>query len=61
MLDNATITALARHLYEARKTRTQLRHFSKQYPGMTVEDMRAGVSRIRSRWWWSMSTASTSG
>lgn len=38
MLDTATITALARQLYEARKTRTQLRHFSKQYPGMTVED-----------------------
>jgi 2-oxo-hept-3-ene-1,7-dioate hydratase len=38
MLDEATIAALARRLYDARKTRTQLRHFSKQHPGMTIED-----------------------
>ena len=38
MLDQDTITALARQLYEARKSRTQLRHFSKQYPEMTIED-----------------------
>ncbi len=38
MLDAAIISSLARQLYEARKTRTPLRHFSKQHPGMTVED-----------------------
>ena len=38
MLDATTIAALARQLYDARKTRTQLRHFSAQHPGMTIED-----------------------
>ena len=38
MLDTATIQSLARQLYEARKSRTPLRHFSKQHPGMTVAD-----------------------
>ena len=38
MLSQDTITALARQLYDARKNRTQLRHFSKQYPEMTIED-----------------------
>jgi len=38
MLPSTTIAALARQLYEARKTRTQLRHFSKAHPTMTVED-----------------------
>jgi len=38
MLDTATIQTLARQLYEARKTRTPLRHFSKQHPGMTIDD-----------------------
>jgi 2-oxo-hept-3-ene-1,7-dioate hydratase len=38
MLDASTIDALARQLYQARKTRTALRHFSAQHPGMTVED-----------------------
>ncbi len=38
MLNDATITALARQLYDARKTRTPLRHFSKQHPQMTVAD-----------------------
>ena len=38
MLDHDTIQRLARQLYEARKTRTPLRHFSRQHPGMTVED-----------------------
>jgi len=38
MLNQDTITSLARQLYEARKSRTQLRHFSKQYPEMTIED-----------------------
>jgi 2-oxo-hept-3-ene-1,7-dioate hydratase len=38
MLPQSTIAALARQLYEARKSRTQLRHFSKAHPDMTVED-----------------------
>ncbi len=38
MLPTSTIAALARQLYEARKSRTQLRHFSKAHPAMTVED-----------------------
>lgn len=38
MLSPDTITQLARQLYEARKSRTQLRHFSRQYPEMTIED-----------------------
>ena len=38
MLAPATVTELARELYQARKTRTQLRHFSKRHPTMTIED-----------------------
>jgi 2-oxo-hept-3-ene-1,7-dioate hydratase len=38
MLDAATIEALARQLYQARKSRTPLRHFSQRHPGMTVAD-----------------------
>ena len=38
MLPQSTIAALARQLYEARKDRRQLRHFSQQHPGMTIED-----------------------
>lgn len=38
MLSQDTITILARQLYDARKNRTQLRHFSKQYHEMTIED-----------------------
>jgi 2-oxo-hept-3-ene-1,7-dioate hydratase len=38
MLPKETIVALAKRLYEARKSRTQLRHFSKEQPGMTVQD-----------------------
>jgi 2-oxo-hept-3-ene-1,7-dioate hydratase len=37
-LSGATIEALARELYDARKTRTPLRHFSQRHPGMTVAD-----------------------
>ena len=32
------IQSLARELYDARKSRTQVRHFSKRHPAMTVED-----------------------
>ncbi|MBK8530018.1 MAG: hypothetical protein IPL57_24000 [Rubrivivax sp.] len=38
MLDAGTIAALARQLYEARKSRIALRQFSRQHPGMTIAD-----------------------
>ncbi len=38
MLTDEVIRQLARQLYEARKNRVQLRHFSKQHPQMTIED-----------------------
>ncbi|MBL8312019.1 MAG: 2-oxo-hepta-3-ene-1,7-dioic acid hydratase [Burkholderiales bacterium] len=38
MLTPELVQSLARQLYDARKSRTQLRHFSKQYPEMTIED-----------------------
>ena len=38
MLDQATIDQLARQLYDARKSRRQLRHFSQQHPQMTIDD-----------------------
>lgn len=38
MLDPTTITTLARRLYDARKSRMALRHFSREFPGMTIED-----------------------
>ncbi len=38
MLDLATTQALARQLQTARRTRTPLRQFSRQYPQMTLED-----------------------
>jgi 2-oxo-hept-3-ene-1,7-dioate hydratase len=38
MLAADTIQVLARQLYDARKSRTQLRHFSSAHPGMTIED-----------------------
>lgn len=38
MLNPETIQKLARQLYDARKSRTQLRHFSRDNPGMTVAD-----------------------
>lgn len=38
MLPNDTAVALARALFEARRSRVQLRHFSREYPQMTVAD-----------------------
>jgi len=38
MLPQETIRALAKQLYDARKSRVQLRHFSADYPNMTIED-----------------------
>jgi 2-oxo-hept-3-ene-1,7-dioate hydratase len=38
MLPQDTINELARELYAARKSRTQVRHFSKRFPEMTVDD-----------------------
>ncbi len=38
MLPISTIETLARQLYDARKRRTPLRHFSQAHPAMTVDD-----------------------
>jgi 2-oxo-hept-3-ene-1,7-dioate hydratase len=38
MLHPDTINELARELYAARKSRTPVRHFSKRFPDMTVDD-----------------------
>jgi 2-oxo-hept-3-ene-1,7-dioate hydratase len=38
VLPPGTVEALARRLYEARKSRVQLRHFSREYPQMTIDD-----------------------
>ena len=38
MLPQTTIAQLARELYDARKSRTQLRHFSKRFPEMDISD-----------------------
>ena len=38
MLPQPVVTELARRLYEARKSRTQLRHFSRAHPQMSIED-----------------------
>lgn len=38
MLDHTTLDTLARELYDARKKRQQVRHFSSRFPGMTVAD-----------------------
>jgi len=38
VLPEATVATLARQLYQARKSRTQLRHFSRAYPQMSIED-----------------------
>lgn len=46
MLSPDIISSLARQLYEARKTRTQLRHFSAAHPGMTIDD----GYRIQAEW-----------
>jgi 2-oxo-hept-3-ene-1,7-dioate hydratase len=46
MLPPDTIRLLARRLYEARKNRVPVRHFSAEHPGMTIEDGYA----IQSEW-----------
>jgi 2-oxo-hept-3-ene-1,7-dioate hydratase len=38
MLTDEVVRQLARQLYEARKNRVQLRHFSRQHPQMSIED-----------------------
>ena len=38
MLPQDTIAQMARELYDARKSRTALRHFSKRFPEMTIAD-----------------------
>jgi 2-oxo-hept-3-ene-1,7-dioate hydratase len=46
MLPQDVICKRARQLYEARKTHTQLRHFSRDHPDMTIQDGYA----IQSEW-----------
>ena len=46
MLPTETIKALARELYQARKNRVQVRHFSRRHPEMTIDDGYA----IQSEW-----------
>jgi 2-oxo-hept-3-ene-1,7-dioate hydratase len=46
MLPTDTIRLLARRLYDARKSRVQLRHFSAEHGGMTIEDGYA----VQSEW-----------
>jgi 2-oxo-hept-3-ene-1,7-dioate hydratase len=38
MLPPDIVESLARQLYDARRVRTQLRHFSRAYPQMTIDD-----------------------
>jgi 2-oxo-hept-3-ene-1,7-dioate hydratase len=38
MFDNATIRQLALELNESERSRKQVEHFSKRFPGMTIED-----------------------
>ena len=38
MLEQATIEDAARRLQQAEKSRTQIRHFSREFPGMTIDD-----------------------
>ena len=38
MLDNATIRQLAHELNQSEKSRIQIEHFSKRFPGITVDD-----------------------
>lgn len=38
MLDDALIQRLAQELHQSEKSRVQIEHFSKRFPGMTVED-----------------------
>jgi 2-oxo-hept-3-ene-1,7-dioate hydratase len=46
MLSTDIVRLLAQRLYQARKDRVQLRHFSLEHPGMTIEDGYA----IQSEW-----------
>jgi 2-oxo-hept-3-ene-1,7-dioate hydratase len=46
VLDKNTIEALAQELYDARKRRVQVRHFSRRHPTMTIADGYA----IQSAW-----------
>ena len=38
MLPTDTVNALARALFDSRRSRVQLRHFSREYPQMTIDD-----------------------
>jgi hypothetical protein len=51
MLDTATIHALARQLYERASRARRCATFSKQHPGMTIDDGYA-IQRAWVRWNW---------
>ena len=38
MFDDALIQQLAQELNQSEKSRVQIEHFSKRFPGMTIED-----------------------
>src|SRR5262249_29527357 len=38
VFDNETIRQLARELHESERSRVQVEHFSRRFPGMTIED-----------------------
>ena len=38
MFDETLIRQLAAELHQSEKSRVQMEHFSKRFPGMTVED-----------------------
>ena len=49
MLDEKTIAALAAELHDAEKRRTQVRHFSKRHPQMTIADGRPDAGYVHAR------------
>jgi 2-oxo-hept-3-ene-1,7-dioate hydratase len=46
MLDDPLIRQLAAELHQSEKSRVQVEHFSKRYPGMTIEDGYAHQPRL---------------
>ncbi len=46
MFDSVRIAQLAAELQQSQKTRLQVEHFSKRFPGMTIED----VYRVSRAW-----------
>ena len=50
MFTTELIEQLAAELQQAEQTRTQVEHFSKRFPGMTVEDALGFFPEDRLRW-----------